>query len=143
MDKKIISIFLVIVIILSNSSVASAQTYKEKSYGCRFSAGAWERTLGVYDLNPSTDDSAVLYAQMTYGYNTFAIDEDYCWAYSISDKVKSELVNTKGTYTGSYKKKAWSKIEVTHHGNNISDHKYRIYFYSTDVSSFGLYKIPD
>lgn len=59
-------------------------------------------------------------ATLTYGYNTFLVNEDYSWAYHSSREHSAEVKNARGAF-GSSKKAATeeAKIEVRHSGTSI------------------------
>lgn len=57
---------------------------------------------------------------ITYGFNTFLIDEDYCWAEQKQLFHFGTLRNGKGWHDGPLKAPGnVSKIEVTHNGSSI------------------------
>lgn len=60
-------------------------------------------------------------ANLTYGYNTWIIKEDYAWANHSTKSHFASLTNGKGSFSGpNKKKKSLSKIEVTHSGSSVT-----------------------
>lgn len=99
-------IFAIILAVSVNLKQVSAADFNVTNGGHTFSK-AWETT--TY-FNGSS--------KLVYGYNTFLINEDY----SHSNKKYSQayLTNANGTFKGKAAfTTSWSKIEVTHAGNNI------------------------
>ncbi|MDE6313412.1 MAG: hypothetical protein K2M46_07280 [Lachnospiraceae bacterium] len=85
-----------------------------RSYSGSFSK-AWERY--------ASEDSGK--AGLTYGFNTFAFNEDYAWAKHNTQSHYAALKNGSGWHTGSGKKAgSTSKIEVIHKGTSISYYCY-------------------
>ena len=75
----------------------------------------WER------YKASTDGKASL----TYGYNVFAINEDYSWASHSTNNHYAALNNGNGSFAGPNAGGASvSKIEVTHAGTSVSYYNY-------------------
>lgn len=67
----------------------------------------------------ATEDSGK--ANMTYGYNVFAINEDYTWASHSSNYHYAAVHNGNGSFSGPNKPGSeLSKIEVTHSGAYVS-----------------------
>lgn len=72
----------------------------------------------AWELSVTSDNSK---AVLTYGYNTFAINEDYAHAYHSSKKHYAYVKNSNGSFAGSNVRDGkWSKIEVTHKGSSIT-----------------------
>lgn len=62
---------------------------------------------------------------LTYGFNTFAIDEDYAWASHDTKSHYASLKNAKGWHTGSAKAGGkLSRVDVTHRGTSVSYYMY-------------------
>lgn len=100
---------------ISTIAVPANASSVSKSYSGSFSS-AWERY--------ATGDSGK--ASLTYGYNTFLINEDYAWAKHNTKSHYAALYNGSGWHTGSGKSAgSTSKIEVTHKGSSI---KYYCYY---------------
>ncbi|SET56154.1 mediterrocin family bacteriocin [[Clostridium] polysaccharolyticum] len=60
-------------------------------------------------------------AELTYGYNTWAIDEDYAWAKHNTKSHYASLKNGTGWHTGSGKGAgSLSRVDVTHSGSSVS-----------------------
>lgn len=90
--------------------VVSAASSISRSYSGSF-AKAWERYAS----------SGNGQANLTYGYNTFLINEDYAWAKHNTKSHYAAIKNGKGWHTGSGKAAGkTSKIEVTHKGSTVS-----------------------
>lgn len=112
MSKKLMACALCAAMTLPSLTV-SAQSLS-KTYSGSFSK-AWERYA-------SGDNGK---ANLTYGYNTWAINEDYAWAKHNTKSHYAALKNGSGWHTGSGKKAgSTSKIEVTHKGSKISYYCY-------------------
>lgn len=76
---------------------------------------AWERYA-------STEDGE---GNLTYGYNTWAVHEDYAWASHDTKSHYAAIYNDKGWHTGPGKAAgSTSKIEVTHNGTSINYYLY-------------------
>lgn len=85
--------------------------------------GSIHKTSGYHTFSTDWQESAVGddgYAALTYGYNTFLINEDYAWAYHSQKEHSAEVGNARGAF-GSEKKAAGkeAKIEVAHSGTSI------------------------
>lgn len=134
--KRIISLITLMVVI--TTSFASATVTIKKEYGCSFLYGDWERELGIYDKKASESD-AVLYGQMTYGYDKKLINsQDYTWAFSVSHEVQALVVNSKTSeYSDDILKGKWSKVSIKHGDDNKLDtHKYGVTFYGTSETLY-------
>lgn len=72
----------------------------------------------AWELSVTSDNGKGV---LTYGYNTFAINEDYAHAYHSTKSHYAYVKNGNGSFSGSNVGKGkWSKIEVTHKGNTIT-----------------------
>lgn len=106
---------------------------KENQYGLMSSdlgyEGSIQRTNGTqgfttgWQTTTYGDDRGDGYgtrAKMTYGFNTFAINEDFTWADHSLKKHSAIVQNNKGTFMSAKKAAGTTaKIEVTHSGNVI------------------------
>lgn len=89
-----------------NVSAASISATNPKAFDA-----PWERYI-------SSEDGK---ATLTYGFNQFAINEDYAWATHATKNHYASLKNGNGWYTGPNKGAgSTSKIEVTHNGTSVS-----------------------
>jgi hypothetical protein len=60
-------------------------------------------------------------AKIEYGFNTFAINEDTCYANHSGAQHYAQIRNGKGVYPGNSKKAGTvSKLEVTHSGSTVT-----------------------
>ncbi len=58
---------------------------------------------------------------LTYGFNTFLINEDTAYAYTDGNFHFARIVNGNGTHEDNYKSaNVWSEIEVTHKGSSVT-----------------------
>lgn len=106
---KLIAGFILATVLVASNPV-DANAYSTTNNGKGFKK-AWELSV-TCDSNKGV---------LTYGYNTFAINEDYAHAYHSSKKHYAYVKNGKGSFSGSNKSKGkWSKIEVTHKGTTIT-----------------------
>lgn len=88
-----------------------------RSYSGSFDE-AWQLTASGAEY---TQEEYLKHAFMTYGYNTFLINEDYCWAENSATMHWAELYNDNGWHYGPFKAAGnVSKIEVTHAGSVVS-----------------------
>lgn len=72
----------------------------------------------AWELHASGDSGR---ASLTYGYNTFLINEDYAWANHSTKKHYASLTNGNGGFSGPNKSKgSVSKIEVRHSGSTVT-----------------------
>jgi len=63
---------------------------------------------------------------LTYGFNTFAIDEDYAYAGYSQCYHYARISNGNGTYSCAAKYDGLAKLEVTHHGSSVTYKNIRI-----------------
>lgn len=71
----------------------------------------------AWELSVTSDDNKAI---LKYGFNTFAINEDYAHAYHSTKSHYAYLKNGKGSFSGKNKGSgSWSKIEITHKGSSI------------------------
>lgn len=107
--KKVLAIALCAAITGSCFSVPVSAASVNRVYTGSFSK-AWERYASSSNGN----------ANLTYGYNTFLINEDYAWAKHSTLSHYAAIYNSKGWHTGPGKSAGkTSKIEVTHNGDTI------------------------
>ena len=91
-------------------STTSVMAYSITNGGKGFSS-AWERSV--------TSDGGK--AILKYGFNKFAVDEDYAHAYHSTKRHYAYVKNSNGSFSGSNaNSKRWSKIEVRHKGSSIT-----------------------
>ena len=119
MSKKprisLLVFILTLMLIISTTSNA-ASVLSTSSTGQSF-VDSWERY--------ASGDSGNAY--LTYGFNTFLINEDYSWAKHNTDSHYAGVSNNNGIFTGPAKAAgSTSKIEVRHSGLLI---KYYNYYY--------------
>ena len=106
-----VAIALIVLFVLFPFSLVSYGGEFKKTYSGNFN-NAWVRTASSGN------------ASLRYGYNTTLINEDYAWAYHLTQVHYAALKNT-GWHTG-WSKAAGevSKIEVTH--NTTSTYTYQV-----------------
>lgn len=113
MNKKLAIFFTTILLtstIISNSANAEVMVSTTNRYGNNFDT-SWEKAVCVYSY-----DYAYI-GDVTYGYNTFLINEDYTWTTSAQYFHKAMVQNPNGVFYGDEKDSMHtSKIEVTHRG---------------------------
>lgn len=87
------------------------------------SAASLSRTVSnnfskAWELYASGDSDR---ASLTYGYNTFLVNEDYAWAYHSTKNHHASLTNGTASFAGPNKGKgSVSKIEVKHSGSTVT-----------------------
>lgn len=112
-------ICLVLSMLLLTLGIKTSQVYAQntllttqKPTSCSFST-AWERTRYV---NLSGTSNHV--GELCYGFNTYAIDEDYVWTRSVMFKHQSYLIQTSYIYTSTTYNASgdavWAKLEKAH-----------------------------
>ena len=112
--KKTTAIAMCAMIAVSCCSISASAASVNKTYKGSFSK-AWERYA-------SGDNGK---ANLTYGFNTFLINEDYAWAKHSTKSHYAALKNGKGWHTASAKSAGkTSKVEVTHKGSSVSYYCY-------------------
>ena len=112
-----------------SSTPVSAATWKNKvvndSKGFK---KAWEKTV-TYKLDNKKETNI---GSMTYGFNTWSINEDYVWTMSLEGYSLAEIqrigVDNELLYGPKKGMNQYSKIEVQHKNTNV---KYQIKFYAT------------
>lgn len=109
--KKVIGLILAAGIIGGTCTMdVSAGTYIDARNGNLGFSSSWERYT-------SGDSNR---ASLTYGFNTFLINEDYAWANHSMASHNAYVSNAKGGFAGPTKSAgSVSKIEVTHKGTSI------------------------
>lgn len=100
-----------------NGIAPQSHIFMVRSYMGNF-AKAWEKTASE---NVLLGTGERLPMSITYGYNTFLINEDYCWADCDEAPHWASLHNGKGEHSALLALPGFtSKIEVTHNGTSIS-----------------------
>lgn len=98
-----------IVLSISLASFAGAVT---RTYSGSFSDD-WTKSVET-NINGSTD-------VLTYGFNTFLINEDFAYSLYYGDYHRSKVSNGNGSHYGQQKQAGeWSDIEVRHSGSSIT-----------------------
>ncbi len=128
MRRKILCILMALCVLVSVNATttvnAATITFSTKKPSQMKFSSAWERTRDIH-----AKDTAVVVGTLCYGYNTFAINEDYVWTRSAIYGHKSVVKNAKGSFSSSKHKATttsrWAKIEVTHKGTSPT---YKIVF---------------
>lgn len=112
--KKVLAFTLCAVIVGTGMGTSASAASVSKTYSGSFSK-AWERYAS------STDGKA----NLTYGYNTTWINEDYAWAKHSTKSHYAAIKNGNGWHTGKGKAAgSTSKIEVTHKGTSVTYYCY-------------------
>ncbi len=89
----------------AESTVRSANSFTE----------SWER----YASTPNREGS------LTYGFNTFAINEDYVWAQHDTEYHYAALFNGDGWHTGQGRAAGiLSRVDVRHKGSSVTYYLY-------------------
>lgn len=109
--KKFSILLLVVVGVFSISSSAFAAKIERTSAGKGFSK-AWESSV-----NGGSGDNTYT---MIYGFNKYAIDEDYCHTYHNSLGHTAILTNATNTFSNSDKAGKWARVDVIHSGNSVT-----------------------
>jgi len=104
--KKLLICFVAALNVLALSSSVFATEVKRTSSGQSFTS-AWE-------LPASGTDWVMLY-----GFNKYAIDEDYTHTKHYSTSHTAIVKNNNGQFSDSDTANNWAKIEVTHSGTSI------------------------
>ena len=100
-----------------SASAVSSKTTNNGSHG--FSVGEWEYSRNVNNGNGKK------IGVICYGYDQAWINEDYCWAKSMSGEAKCKAGVYRSGYDGNYvmagykSSGSWSKEEVTHKKNTV------------------------
>lgn len=103
--KRIVSAMMVCLMITCFSLPVSAKTYSSAGQG--FTA-SWELADGGSDW------------LIKYGFNTFAIHEDYTHTYHSTKHHVATVTNSNGAFSDEDGAGKWAGIEVTHSGNSIT-----------------------
>ncbi|MNW44448.1 hypothetical protein D3C74_216830 [compost metagenome] len=87
--------------------------FESKSYdsGGRGFARSWEAS--------DSGGSGFNTWEVEYGFNKFAIDEDYIHGYHNSKGHAVKLTNGNSTFSDSDNAGSWSRVDVTHSGNSV------------------------
>ena len=110
--KAAVSIALSSIVMIPASLCASAANVSASATSFNSS---WERYKEVSDGDGC----------LTYGFNTWATDEDYAWARHDTNSHYASLYNGSGWHTGSAKSGGkLSRVDVTHKGNSVSYYMY-------------------
>ena len=113
-SKKMLAIAICATITGSYISMPASASSISKTYSSSFSK-AWERYASSSNGK----------ANLTYGYNTLLINEDYAWAKHDSASHYAAIKNGNGWHTGPGKSAgSTSKIEVTHSGKSVNYYCY-------------------
>lgn len=112
--KKTTTIAICIIMTVLCCSISASAASVHKTYKGSFSR-AWERYA-------SGDKGK---ASLTYGFDTFLINEDYAWAKHSTKSHYAAIKNGKGWHTATAKSaKKVSKVEVMHRGCTVSYYCY-------------------
>lgn len=99
-----------------NGPTPRSRIFISRTYSGSFDE-AWRKTVSDFSM----DGSTTYYMDITYGYNTVLINEDYCWADCEDYAHWASLRNGNGEHEGPIAFPGFtSKIEVTHNGSSIS-----------------------
>lgn len=116
MKKAIMILSIVMLITLSFTTVAmAATTVQSYTNGSHTFSKDWSET------KTKTHNGAK--CVLTYGFNTFLINEDIAYAYTDGGRHHSRIINNNGNSTHDGPTKVaneWSDIEVTHRGNSVT-----------------------
>lgn len=121
----ILSVAVTMLIVPASAAEADTPMPYSHIFICKDYSGsfdkAWEKT---YTGSPS-DGSSSAVMSITYGYNTFLINEDYCWASCNSYAHYASVHNGNGSHDGPWASPGKvSKKEVTHNGTRVSYYCY-------------------
>lgn len=112
--KKVLAYALCVVIAGGSMGTSVSAESISRTYAASFEK-AWERYASSADGK----------ANLTYGFNTRLINEDYAWAKHSKKSHYAAIKNDKGWHTGSGKAAGkTSKIEVTHKGTSVTYYCY-------------------
>jgi hypothetical protein len=111
-NKSIVIAATTVILLTIALSMSAYAGDLSKTYSGQFTT-AWELT------------AASDYANLTYGFNTDWINEDYAWANNSNASHNASLTNGTGVHPGPAKAAGTvSRIEVTHNGSTVEYHCY-------------------
>ena len=102
---------------LPNGNAAAAHEYSITNPN-GFNNGEWEYTVYYqYEAYGNTCNGI----KFVFGFDTFAINEDYAWSYSHKKDHKAGISNANtSAWTRKRSTGQWAKEEVTHSGNSVT-----------------------
>ncbi len=108
------------IIVVGNNKVFAGMNYSKTNW-LTFNS-KWEYV--VY-IKYSDGESSSNCAKMVFGFDTYAIDEDFCWTYGYTQRTQASLTNGNGTFAASKANVSrWSRVEKIHSGKVV---EYRIW----------------
>lgn len=117
--KKILmtSAFVTVFLLVLSASYTPVSAYTKRTRSLSTFNQNYEHTL--YLTANVGNRKNVLVGEMIFGFDTFAVDEDYCWVHSNESKFQASLINGKGGFSTTLRNPGtfWAKKEINHKGD--------------------------